>query len=300
MCDWWKKPAIEELPTHVWTQTLSRLREWLGPFHINFNGGEIFLREDMIEILDGIVTNAYHIDRELAKDIVRTNPFNINISLDGVERKTHDGLRGTKGVFEKVMKAIEYIIEFKKTYGTDSRIIIKPTVMMHNLEEMPTLVKWAKEKGNITINFQPIIPTWTDGAEKQFHIDNGKLDHVVDELVRYKKEGAPILNAIVHLESLKSYFRNETLPIYEDDLCFVGVKNYFIHPSGDVYLCEHGFGPVGNISSQSPGEIWTSEKANWAREQIRKCKKSCLQTCTVKRSLRENIDLFQNLVIRNH
>ncbi len=308
MCDWWKKPPIEELPTETWIRTLSQMHDWLGPFHINFNGGEIFLREDMVEILEysnqrgimaGIVTNAYHVDRELARDIVQTNPFNINVSLDGVNPQTHDGFRGTKGVYEKVMQAIDYFSEFKEKYGTDSRIIVKPTVMMRNLEEMPPLVRWVEEKGNLSINFQPVIPTWTDGAGKQFHLDHDKLDRVIDELIQYKMKGAPILNAVGHLQSFKSYFREETLPIFENELCFVGVKNFFIHPSGEVRLCEHDYGPVGSITKQTPEEIWKSEKAEWAREQIRKCRRNCLQTCTVKRSLKENVDLFRNLVVRN-
>jgi radical SAM protein with 4Fe4S-binding SPASM domain len=308
MCDWWKRPALDEMPTEGWLQALSNLRDWLGPFHINFNGGEIFLREDMVEILDfagrkgimaGFVTNAFHLDRELTRAIIRTNPFNFNISLDGVERTTHDGLRGTKGCFDRVHEVIDYIIEFKGEYRADSRVIIKPTVMMRNLSEMPDLVRWVQQKGGMSVNFQPVIPTWTKGAAKQFTLQNGKLDAVVDELVLLKREGAPILNPIAHLESFKSYFRNEALPIFEKDLCYVGVKNFFIHPSGDVYLCEHDYGPVGNIAEQHPRDIWNSAKADWSREQIRNCRRSCLQTCTVKRSLRENVELFQNLVLRS-
>jgi radical SAM protein with 4Fe4S-binding SPASM domain len=308
MCEWWKRPAIEELPTEVWTDTLSHLRKWLGPFHINFNGGEIFLREDMIDILNyassqgimaGIVTNAFHVDRELARDIIKAGPFNINISLDGVDRKTHDGLRGTKGVFERVMQTVDHLIEFKEYYGSDSRIIIKPTVMTRNLEEMPALVKWAQGKGHIVINLQPVIPTWTKGAQRQFNIETERLDEIVDTLIHYKQHGAPILNPVSHLESLKAYFRDETPPIFENDSCYVGLKNFFIHPSGDVYLCEHDYGPVGNITEQRPVEIWRSEKAEWAREKIRRCRKSCLQTCTVRRSFREDLDLFQKLVLKN-
>lgn len=307
MCDMWKRDPIEELPTEVWTDTLLSLRRWLGPFHVNFNGGEAYLRGDFIEllrycrehdILAGFITNAFHMDREVARETVWAQPFNISISLDGIQPRTHDALRGHRGAYEKVMESLEHITEFRRAFDSRSRMIIKSTVMRQNLGELPALARWAEQRGDLAIYFQPVIPLWSRGARRQFQVDTDLLDEVVDELIELKRAGAPILNANGTLRLFKPYFRDENLVEVGRDVCFVGVKNMFFHPDGGVFLCEHAFGKVGNISESTPEEIWTSDEAREVRERIVACQRPCLQTCIVKRSLSDNVELARNLLLR--
>ncbi len=308
MCDMWKRDPIEELPTEAWTEALLALRRWLGPFHVNFNGGEAYLRGDFIEllryckdhdILAGFITNAFHLDREVARETVRAEPFNISISLDGIQPRTHDALRGHRGAYEKVMEGLEHITEFRRAFDSRSRMIIKSTVMRQNLGELPSLARWAEQRGDLAIYFQPVIPMWSKGARHQFQVDTDLLDEVVDELLALKAAGAPILNATATLRLFKPYFRDENLAEIGRDVCFVGVKNLFFHPDGGVFLCEHAFGPVGNITRSSPQEIWNSDEAKQVRERIVACQRPCLQTCIVKRSLSDNVELARNLLLRS-
>ncbi len=308
MCDMWKRDPIEELPTSAWTDALLSLRRWLGPFHVNFNGGEAYLRGDFIEllrycgendILAGFITNAFHLDREVARETVRAEPFNISISLDGIQPRTHDALRGHRGAYEKVMEGLEHLTEYRHAFRSRSRMIIKSTVMRQNLAELPSLARWAEQRGDLAIYFQPVIPMWSQGARRQFEVDIDVLDEVVEELIQLKRAGAPILNATGTLRLFKPYFRDENLVEIGRDVCYVGVKNMFFHPDGGVHLCEHAFGSVGNVTRTSPREIWTSPEAAEVRERIVACQRPCLQTCIVKRSLADNFDLFRNLLLRH-
>jgi MoaA/NifB/PqqE/SkfB family radical SAM enzyme len=307
MCDMWKREPIEELPTAAWTDALLALRQWLGPYHVNFNGGEAYLRGDFVEllrfcadhdILAGFITNAFHMSREVARETVRAEPFNISISLDGIQPRTHDALRGHRGAYEKVMEGLEHITEFKNAYQTRSRVIIKSTVMRQNVAELPSLARWVEQRGDLAIYFQPVIPLWSKGARRQFGLDIAVLDEVVEELIAMKRAGAPILNAIGTLKLFKPYFRDENLAEVGRDVCYVGVKNMFFHPDGGVYLCEHAFGDVGNIRDDSPETIWKSARAAEVRSKTVACQRPCLQTCIVKRSLTDNFDLFRNLLLR--
>jgi len=307
MCDMWRREPIEELSTDAWTTTLLDLRRWLGPYHVNFNGGEAYLRGDFISILRfcsdngilaGFITNALHIDREMARETVKARPFNVSISLDGNRARTHDALRGHRGAYDKVMETLENFSEFKRQYRARFSMIVKSTIMRQNLPELPDLVRWVRRRGDMAIYFQPVIPLWSRGARKQFEVDIDLLDRVIDELIERKRKGAPILNSVANLELYKPYFRDITLPNMERDVCHVGVKNLFVHPEGDVYLCEHAFDPIGNITRQSVRDIWASPEAGEIRRGIVECKRPCLQTCIVKRTLGENVDLFRNLVLR--
>ncbi len=307
MCDMWRREPLTELSTDAWTKALLDMRRWLGPYHVNFNGGEAYLRGDFISllrfcadngILAGFITNALHIDREMARETVKAEPFNISISLDGIRARTHDALRGRRGAFDRVMETLEHFSEFKREYRSNFRLIAKATIMRQNLAELPDLVRWVRRRGDMAIFFQPVIPLWSRGARKQFEVDIELLDRVIDELIERKRQGAPILNSVGNLELVKPYFRDETLPNMERDVCHVGVKNLFLHPEGDVYLCEHAFDPIGNVTERSIRDIWTGETAEQTRRRIVECKRPCLQTCIVKRSLWENMDLFRNLVLR--
>ncbi len=307
MCDMWRRDPIEELPTDDWTRVLLQMRRWLGPYHVNFNGGEAYLRGDFVSILRfcndngilaGFITNGLHIDREMARETVKADPFNVSISLDGTRARTHDALRGRRGAFDKVMECLEHFTEFRRQYRAQFRMIVKATVMRQNLAELPDLVRWVRRRGNLSIYFQPVIPLWSRGARVQFEVDFALLDRVIDELIDRKRSGAPILNSVANLQLYKPYFRDINLPNMERDVCHVGVKNLFLHPEGDVYLCEHAFDPIGNIQHDSIDRVWTSERAEEVRRGIIECKRPCLQTCIVKRSLRENVDLFRNLVLR--
>jgi len=307
MCDMWRREPIEELSTDTWTTTLLDIRRWLGPYHVNFNGGEAYLRGDFISILRfcadngilaGFITNALHIDREMARETVKAQPFNVSISLDGNRSRTHDALRGHPGAYDKVMETLENFAEFKRQYGARFSIIVKSTIMRQNLPELPDLVRWVRRRQDMSIYFQPVIPAWSRGARTQFEVDFDLLDRVIDELVARKRKGAPILNSVANLQLYKPYFRDETLPNMERDVCHVGVKNLFLHPEGDVYLCEHAFEPIGNITRQRVRDIWASPEAQDVRQGIVQCRRPCLQTCIIKRTLVENVDLFRNLVLR--
>ena len=86
--------------------------------HVWFTGGEPFLHEDILTLIDlalergalGILTNGMLIDDAMAQALAkrfRTAPYNleIRVSLDGATRDENDKVRG-KGVFDKACEGI--------------------------------------------------------------------------------------------------------------------------------------------------------------------------------------------------
>lgn len=118
MCSRWRRDELRELPASDWIRTLKSLKKTAGTFHINFSGGEPFLKSDFFEILEfcnkekimaGFTTNGLLLTKGNIDTILRLNIANINISMDNMDEKIHDTIRNTPGLLSKVKKNIEYL-----------------------------------------------------------------------------------------------------------------------------------------------------------------------------------------------
>jgi len=96
-------PKREELTTEEWKKVLLDLKDWLGPYRVQIAGGEIFLRDDIVElvhfasdhdILIGIVSNGTMIDQGMADRLMAAGLSYLDISIDGIHPETHDYIRG--------------------------------------------------------------------------------------------------------------------------------------------------------------------------------------------------------------
>lgn len=112
-CNIWQRKPTDELTTD---ELLSLVRENPGITWVDLTGGEIFLRPDIDEILDAVVTgwrrlallhfptNGFLIDRIVGsvERIARRGPAKtvVTVSLDGDEQ-LNDEVRGIKGGFRR-------------------------------------------------------------------------------------------------------------------------------------------------------------------------------------------------------
>lgn len=116
------KEKEPELNTNEWKKLIKRLKE-IQLFSLSISGGEIFLRNDIFDILEFAVrskfpklrisTNGILIDEKVAHQLKELHINNVSVSLDG-NKKTHDQIRG-KGSFEKTLKGIKNLISNKIT-----------------------------------------------------------------------------------------------------------------------------------------------------------------------------------------
>lgn len=92
--------------------------EYLGAKFVILSGGEPLLREDIgalaaalkrAKIDVGIISNALAVNEETIKLIKAIDPKGFGISLDGGTAYMHDYIRGHKGTFDNVIKAIRLL-----------------------------------------------------------------------------------------------------------------------------------------------------------------------------------------------
>lgn len=106
--------SAEELTTQ---ESRRLIDDWaaIKVFQVNIGGGEPFIREDFLDLLNyahekGLVTcvstNGLGIDRDLAGRLSRLKMLYLQVSLDGATEEVNDAIRG-KGTFQKIVRAMD-------------------------------------------------------------------------------------------------------------------------------------------------------------------------------------------------
>ncbi len=123
--------------------------------HLLFTGGEIFLRDDIMDILAfasqkagvSVLTNGTLLSEDIIKALVDMGVELVMFSVDG-PREVHDIARNKKGSFDTVIANIEKMTRLKRIKGKR-----KPTVQINtviseiNAEALPRLIPLAKDIG---------------------------------------------------------------------------------------------------------------------------------------------------------
>ena len=292
---WTSKPDEHELTVGEWKTVLAKLKAWLGTFNLTFTGGEPFLRKDILEIFkfasaNGIVTqvvsNGSFIDKALARQIVASGLDGLTLSLNSMVPEIHNRTRGTSGAFDEVMRAIDNLRD-----RNGMRLSLSTTVVKEGIKGLIDVLEFAKANGIYGVNISPIMPATTlpifnkDGQAKKSALgtpyrellertEDIRVDEVFDRLIDMKEEGYPILNSAGHLKAIATYLKDPNNPQLLERVCQTGVKNLNIDPFGNVRLCSI-MEIVGNLTQESPADIWRSVNATRQREAVRTCDKGC-------------------------
>ncbi|MFH2008933.1 MAG: radical SAM protein [bacterium] len=141
------------------------------------NWGEIFLNPEIVEILRlsherkvrlkaGNGVNLNLLTEEMAEALVKYRFQHLSISLDGASQQTYHEYR-RRGKFDKVIRNIERINEYKKAFGSRFPILSWQFVIFgHNEHELPVARRLATELGmrfrpklNHSPHYSPVIDT---------------------------------------------------------------------------------------------------------------------------------------------
>ena len=305
-CEFWRlKQYKDEMTIEEWQRALLSLKEFLGKYHVEFSGGEPFIKKGFVDLIEfchaegiswGVTTNGSALNEKTIRRVVAAKPFNINISMDSHQAEVHNYARGIEQSLEKITRGLKILNHERQSAGLDFPIMIKPVVHKLNFRSLPEMVPWATKVGGSVINFQP-IDRWTQETYDELWIEEdemGDLQEVVDELLRLKRDGAPILNSELTLNAWTMHFREESAPA-ELMPCRVGLRNYFIRTNGDVEVCWF-YPPIGNVKQNSAREIWASDEARTRRKETTECDRLCLFTCLSQKTLKDKVKMGLTLI----
>jgi MoaA/NifB/PqqE/SkfB family radical SAM enzyme len=137
-CDFWPNGAHprEELKTEDFQRLADQLAE-LGTFLISIEGGEPFVRQDLVEIVRAfgkhhvplLYTNGWFATEQKVKALFDAGLAQVGVSIDYPEAERHDAKRGLKGCTERAWKAVDL---FRQHAPHGSRQVHVMTVLMHD------------------------------------------------------------------------------------------------------------------------------------------------------------------------
>lgn len=273
-CTYWHN-GLERptLPREVEDSILDSL-EIMGTYHIAFSGGEMFLKKDMVELIErckarGFVisgnSNGLMIGAELARRLGKAGMDSLTLSLDGGTPETHDQIRGVKGCFKQVLAAIGHIRE----QAPRCSVFLNLTINHYNIHEITLVARSARELGVKGLSLQPInyFAPFNPPDDPNLPIlkeDMPALTAAIEEIIRDYSD------IVIHPPD---YLRNITTFLTDPDSlyrykCAAGYYFLQIMETGDVSPCPVQFTTIGNVKERPLHEIWHSPRANSVREDI--------------------------------
>ncbi|ADL08808.1 radical SAM protein [Thermosediminibacter oceani] len=182
----------EELSFELLDRICTEAQE-LGIYFMAMSGGEPLLRKnDIVKLAEKhssmvfhLFTNGTLVDDALIEDMKRLGNITLAFSIEGFEEAT-DRRRG-RGVFKKVMEAMEKMKEAGLVYGASV------TYTRHNTEELasPEFVDMLVEKGAAFAWYFTYIPIGKD-VDLDMMATPEQRAYIYDKILEYRKT-KPIL-----------------------------------------------------------------------------------------------------------
>jgi len=242
---------------------------------INLEGGEPFLRKDLLEIIEvlksrcpkagiKITTNGV-LTRVIEEKVKRMPEVVLMISINGPE-KVHDRISGVKGAYQKGIETIKRL----KSLGIRD-LSIRATASKLNQETFFEVKKLADQ---FEIGFNcglHNLPEITFGDQKDL------LPHPPSIKKELEKTRDSYLKKFKPEEWLRAYFVEGLIDSVEGRpraiRCTAGSNSFFLQPNGDIYPCKVLNLKMGNIKEGGIEEIM--ENSEHIKETVKLCPHQC-------------------------
>lgn len=230
---------------------LKQLRDF-GVYEVQFTGGEIFTRKDIMPIIRyartlkfkvAILTNASLLTDAIISELNSLYVEVVSTTLFSLSNEINDKITSVQNSSSKV---VENILKLSKT---SMRSEIKTIVMRDNANEYQDIQNFCICNNIHYTATEGLFPT-TNGNDFPRHL---KMDY--DQLCRN----------IGCLDKIRfgNHYKEEKLP--DDPICCELHYSLFIDANGDVYPCNLWFKKLGNIKSSDISDIWNTPFLNLIR-----------------------------------
>ncbi|MBN1476329.1 radical SAM protein, partial [Candidatus Sumerlaeota bacterium] len=288
MCDIWKDYPPDVLTPRDFERLPTSLR------YVNISGGEPFLRSDLPEIIQAVLSRSPQAQvvissngflpqrvREQMARIVEFHPeIGIGFSLDGL-REMHQRIRGIANGFDRLMESLricqglgvknirlaftatrDNVGDFRHVYELANEMGVQFTCAVAQDSS-----HYFRRQGNITVENEPL---------------RAELEHIVSSELR---SASPKRWLRAHFEAGLYDFAVGGSRLQR---CRAGSSFFFLDAYGNVYPCNVLDEPMGNLREQTFEEIWFSPDADRVRGVVEGCPNGCWMICTARTAILEN------------
>lgn len=271
MCEYWKGRRQGELTTAEVQALLGDLRA-LGCEKVHFTGGELFLRRDVLALLDhasglgmrvNLTTNGTLLDRDAIKALLAVPVRSITLSVDSPVDRIHDTVRGKKGAHAKTVRSLDRLLAGRGVRDGKPKTRVRVNTVVsrrsfRSLVEMGAFLRDRPVDGWLLIPMDP----WNQNDQAM----------TADDIRFYNAHVAPVLADTVRVAGFDPwiYGRSDAdvdfgarqhwaRGHYQARPCRVPWFHTLIDSRGDVYPCCMGherLPRLGNVRAAPLAEIW--------------------------------------------
>lgn len=292
-CDIYKFRNLEgELTLSERSNVIEEVASWGNGARIVFTGGELFLDRSRLYETAAVARKAgVYVTVNTNGTLLNGTDFSrlpgsgvrcVVVSIDSDLAEEHDRIRGVMGTYQKATRALRALTGARQDRGLG---VLTSTILgSHNLGRIDEMIQCFEELGADTLLFQPIQPNF--GGEYRsdwwrtsclFPREEALVNAGIDSLIRAKEAGHRLYQTVSQFEDMRAYFQNPSALAVGQ--CGSASRNLMVDTLGQVSLCFHmerlGLVPVGNVRASSLQEIWSSDKAAFAREKMFRCTLGC-------------------------
>lgn len=288
----------DALPLDRWLELIQEAKNF-GVKHWNILGGEPFSEPNKtIKIMEAIKkeemfgimsTNGTLITKELIEKMIESGWDELIFSIDSSHAETHDYLRGQKGVFERAVRTIKLIEEYKKIKNTDKpRLQLYFVITNKNYKEIPEFVNFAYSLNIGRIFFQAMIEL--NSLSNDLKLNKNELKDLLGYIKKAKIKATNkgmVTNLVDFLDCTLIENANRTDELIKNGTsigipCFEPWYIMQISHEGYASPCCNLNSKKVNIKNKSLQEIWYSSFFEGFRKQIMsgKLDKRCAVCCS--------------------
>jgi radical SAM protein with 4Fe4S-binding SPASM domain len=206
-----------------------------GCLWLLYTGGEIFAREDFLDIytyaeqkgfLITLFTNGTLITPKVADCLAKWTPFSIEITLYGRTRKTYECITGVPGSFEKCLNGIRLLKE------RNLPLKIKTVVVTGNKHELWDMQRFVQQDLGLEFRFDGMINPKIDGSQSPLSFRLSPEEVVELDILDTARSN--------EWKNFASQFNGPAhAPAGCDEMyhCGGGIGSFSINPQGKVSIC---------------------------------------------------------------
>ncbi len=256
---------------------------------INFTGGEIFMRKDILEVLDVfrakgyvcgyLTTNGVLIDDGRATalaELARAGFLrHVSVSIDG-PGEVHDNARGVKGTFERTAAGLRRLQSAARRLQVPLGVSINTTVARESLEALDRMVDVAGDLGVDAIGLNHLMFATRSEVAETAHLLGISDTSLVSTYVT-DDPGVTAAEVRFRVDALERKCRERNVrfdyrpkvsprllePYYTpgtplEGRCFYPFLHARVSFSGKAYFCPFIRIEVGDLTASSLEEVWNN------------------------------------------
>ena len=253
------------LPYEKVIDVLNQLRR-LGTFELLLTGGEIFLRNDILDIIAHarklgmrvvLFTNATLVSELQLRELKRMHIEEFSCTIFSMDECVHDSITHVNGSLRHTLRTMELARDIGLHCG------VKTVVMKKNYTDWKAIYEYCKENGFKYMAPASLMPKVDgDSSPLDFQLDYEHMKALYEEESRCGLEE----------ENLYRQWSDS------DYICDALHYSIYVDSVGNVYPCNSFYFKVGNIWESRLEEIWNCSKEHkyilsLRKQDLKACKK---------------------------